>query len=562
MRRSTVITLVIAALGAAAGIIGIVTASSVPTLFGVVSTTAAAGALAYLSTTAKPFAQPVAVPRVVMKAPTAPTDAGAEAALAALSTDLTETGVAALSLWLEDPLTSTLRHVAAIGEMRPASVPVVDPDDLLMRCIANGLPLLEPIARVGHTPVTLNRFASPLPGDGWRGAVAVDLTGDRVDRERLAHVIGCHRASLTAALDIHEARQRAHAAEALVGAASELFRIVDPDLVADALLDRVMRAAHADTGSIMLHDKQSDRLTIVVSEGLPAEVAASTALAPGEGIAGWVYSTGKATVVEDLQAPDKSGRHGVKSAIAVPLADREGIIGVVNVGSRRFEPRQAQPLIEALESLAAIGATAIRNAQAAKAQGEVQFSALRALALALETKDPHARGTTDRVHDLAVALGRQMGLSGSDLESLRIASLVHDIGMLDAIGSGLKSRRPLSTVEWALVKTHPKVATDLLEHSPALSSAIPIVFNHHERYDGAGYMTGSTGDAIPIGARILSVADAYIAMVSHRPYREAMTATQALDEIASESGTQFDPQVVRALERLSDDGVLSALSAN
>jgi ABC-type glutathione transport system ATPase component len=233
--------------------------------------------------------------------------------------------------------------------------------------------------------------------------------------------------------------------------------MVDPKAVAEALLDRVMRAAHADTGSVLLMHEEDGRLRIVAAEGLPADVTASTRLAPGEGIAGWVYSTGKATVVEDLQRPDKTGRHGVRSSIAVPLADEDGVIGVVNVGSRRFEARQAQPLIEALEALCGIGVVALRNAQASRDQREVQFSTLRALALALETKDPHARGTTDRVHDLAIALGRFVGITGASGSGK--STLMNLLGGLDTPTSGslrVEERQigALSKAELALYRRH------------------------------------------------------------------------------------------------------------
>lgn len=561
MNRSAYIVLIAACVGAALAVIGIAGSwlpLSIAGILGMMGS-AVAGAMNARVAVESPARTPIQRPALRM--PTAPTGSGASAALSALASDLGSFRLAAVSLWLEDPLTATVRHVDAVGEMRPDTEPVSGDANLLVRSLAEHVAQLEPIARVGHEPVTLSRFAVPVFGDSWRGVVAVDLLGDRIDRGELVAVVGSHRTSLVAALDMHHALQSAQAAQALVGAAAELFRLVDPGAVAQALLDRVMAAAHADVGSVMLFDPKDGRLHIAASEGLPRDVASSTSLSPGEGIAGWVYTTGKASVVEDLQTPSKPGRHGVKSAISVPLADRDGIVGVVNVGSRRFEARQAQLLIDALESLCGIGVVALRNAQVAENQSELQFSTLRALALALETKDPHARGVADRVHDLSIALGRSVGMSGTELESLRIASLLHDIGMADSVGAGLQSRRPLSTVEWGLVKTHPRVAKDLLAQSPSLSGAIPIVFNHHERFDGTGYMTGVAGDAIPIGARVLSVADAYVAMITTRPYRDAMTSAAALAELEEQSGAQFDPQVVAALRHLAAEGVLDALCA-
>ena len=103
-----------------------------------------------------------------------------------------------------------------------------------------------------------------------------------------------------------------------------------------------------------------------------------------------------------------------------------------------------------------------------------------------------------------------------------------------------------------MLKLHPRIAAEILGQAPTLQAVIPIVFHHHEHYDGRGYSSGVAGEDIPLGARILSVADAYVAMTSHRPYRFAMPAAKALAEIRDHSGTQFDPRVVDALVGILD----------
>jgi putative nucleotidyltransferase with HDIG domain len=177
---------------------------------------------------------------------------------------------------------------------------------------------------------------------------------------------------------------------------------------------------------------------------------------------------------------------------------------------------------------------------------ELYFATLRALALALETKDPYARGTTDRVVTLATALGKEMGLDEHDMQSLEVAALLHDIGMSASGEVIAASSRPLSTFERGLLKLHPVLAAEILEEVPALQNVIPIVYHHHEWYDGRGYVVGLAGESIPLGARILAVADAYTAMTMDRPYRSALNAREARDELVRGSGTQFDPEVVRA----------------
>jgi HD-GYP domain-containing protein (c-di-GMP phosphodiesterase class II) len=210
------------------------------------------------------------------------------------------------------------------------------------------------------------------------------------------------------------------------------------------------------------------------------------------------------------------------------------------------ETLREHPSLEALGVLGTQTAVALRNARAVDSARDLYFATLRALALAMETKDPYARGTTDRVVRYATALGREMGLDEQELQSLEVASLLHDIGMSATGETVVACDRPLSTFERGLLKLHPVLAAEILEEVPALKKVIPIVYHHHERYDGEGYVVGLSGESIPLGSRILAIADAFTAMTSKRPYRGAMTVEQALEELEGNAGSQFDPEVVRA----------------
>jgi HD-GYP domain-containing protein (c-di-GMP phosphodiesterase class II) len=199
-------------------------------------------------------------------------------------------------------------------------------------------------------------------------------------------------------------------------------------------------------------------------------------------------------------------------------------------------------------------ATALRNARAVVESRELYFDTLRALALAMETKDPYSRGGTERILEYADAIGMSFGLSAEDQDALRIAALLHDIGMAAAGDSVVTADRPLTTVERALLKMHPQIAAEILAEAPALRSVVPIVYHHHEWYDGEGYMNGVSGESIPIGARILAVADAFVAMTSPRPYRAAFSAGDALREMQDKAGTQFDPALVAILKDVLQGG--------
>jgi HD-GYP domain-containing protein (c-di-GMP phosphodiesterase class II) len=461
-----------------------------------------------------------------------------------------QTTVAA-HLWLFDRATNTLRLVAATGSLPPAALPVGLQDTVLGRATTEGTFVLAPLARMRGKAAdpSMWRLAIPLKAGDTGGVAAVDFHSDsEPDRESVLGMAALVRGSLTAALALHVSEQEAAAARALLDTAGELARLLDPPSVLKTILSRGMTLADASTGSIMLVDPATGGLSMELSEGLPSEVAGSARLEKGEGIAGWVLATGKPLVVEDLPGRStRMRRHGVRTALSVPIADQDGTLGVLNVGSKTFAARLSDRTLSTLETLGRLGAMALRNAQAVRSTGDLYLDTLKTLALALETKDPYAHGGTERVVECAVALGAAMGLDAAEARALEIAALLHDIGMIATGDSTGVRQRPLTTVEWGLLKMHPVIAAELLEQAPTLREVAPIVYHHHEHYDGTGYASGVAGEDIPLAARILAVADAYVAMTSDRPYRSAMSRDEALSELNKEAGAQFDPHIVEAL---------------
>jgi len=203
---------------------------------------------------------------------------------------------------------------------------------------------------------------------------------------------------------------------------------------------------------------------------------------------------------------------------------------------------------------AAVGpeARASRAGEAeAPGEGGILLDTLRALALSLETRDPYSRGGTARIMRIAMTIAETIGLDDAETRSLQLAVLLHDVGMA-AAGDGVAvTNRPLTTVEWALLRMHPRIGAEILAETPTLEDVVPLVVHHHEHFDGSGYGERLAGEAIPLGARVLSVADAYVAMTSNRPYRGAMSRAEALEEISAKAGTQFDPCIVDAIVGLA-----------
>ena len=465
----------------------------------------------------------------------------------------------AAHLWLVDTATATLRLVTANGPQRPSERPHSLDEDELGEVAMSGEAALYPFGKrtSGHTQETLWRYAIPTGRDTDAGVAAVDFAQEgEPNPEVLNHIAAAMRVSISGALALHVARQRERAAKTLMDATRALSRSLDPEDVIAGALETAMNLSDASTGSVMLLDESTEeRMTIAAADGLPDAVVHETSVALGEGIAGWVAASGQPLLVEDLPGrPGRSDRHGIRSAVSVPIADEDGLLGVLNVGSRSFPARFTTEHLETLEMLGRQTAVALRNARASRSAGELYLGSLKALALAMETKDPYSQGGTERILELARDLGVSMGLEEKELKSLEVAAMMHDIGMGGLAASTASCSRPLTTVERGLIKMHPSIAKEILEQAPALKEVIPIVYHHHENFDGSGYVDGMSGEMIPLGARILAVADAFVAMTSARPYREAMTFSEARRELEEKAGTQFDPAVIEAFRGLQGAG--------
>jgi diguanylate cyclase (GGDEF)-like protein len=182
-------------------------------------------------------------------------------------------------------------------------------------------------------------------------------------------------------------------------------------------------------------------------------------------------------------------------------------------------------------------------------------TATQALASVLAPQ-PHHRGRpSDMIAALATGIGLEMGLPHEEIERIRIASLLHDLGKIAIPEEILDKPTSLSDDEWQAIGEHPRIGQVILESASNLREAIPVVLHHHERFNGGGYPHGLKGNEIPLGARIVSVADAYHAMVHDRPYSSALTHEEALDELRRNAGTQFDPEVVEVFCNVYDSVV-------
>jgi len=251
--------------------------------------------------------------------------------------------------------------------------------------------------------------------------------------------------------------------------------------------------------------------------------------------------------------PDILYEHGVGEVYLIPLRTRERLSGLLAL----FYPSRGgrgpdEEELELVNAVAAQASMAVENASLYEDIERSYFSTVQALAKAIEVKDPYTRGHSERVTAYALMIAEAMGLDEMERQKLKYAATLHDIGKIGIAGRVLNKPGALTEEEYSHVKTHPALGDSIIEPVEFLQAPRPIILHHHERYDGKGYPQGLKGEEIPLAARILSVADAFEAMRSDRPYRRALPLEEARKELLRNSGTQFDPRVVEKFLEILD----------
>ena len=188
---------------------------------------------------------------------------------------------------------------------------------------------------------------------------------------------------------------------------------------------------------------------------------------------------------------------------------------------------------------------------------EANLAAMKVLIVSEETKDPYLTGHSRRVTEYAVAIANKLNMGGSEKKSLEYAGYLHDIGKIGISDAILHKPGKLDKDEWEIIKKHPVVGVDILAPLKFLPEEKIMIKHHHERYDGGGYPDGLKGRGIPLGSRILAVADSFDAMNSKRAYRFALSREKIITELETSRGTQFDPEIIDIfLEILKESNIV------
>jgi len=270
----------------------------------------------------------------------------------------------------------------------------------------------------------------------------------------------------------------------------------------------------------------------------------------GESIAGRVVKRGRACIINDLrkekhyQYPHIAKQGGVRSLVTVPLVQKNRIIGVLSIYTKKVSIYNDED-VRLLSMFAGQAAIAIENAKLYEQAERGYLNTIKTLSNIIDAKDSHTYGHSARVMQHCMHVADELKLSLHNKEVLRYASLLHDIGKIGIDVGILRKPSKLNSEEWKIMIMHPILGSGIVEQIGFLSDLAPIILRHHEKYNGKGYPGKLRKDKIPLSARILSIADAYESMVSDRPYRKALSYKKAKQELLKNSGTQFDPKILK-----------------
>ncbi len=321
------------------------------------------------------------------------------------------------------------------------------------------------------------------------------------------------------------------------------------------LLDETLAALNTNAGRIFLYDAAHTELRAVCARGWFTQITTKP-VAPREGITGHVVATGEPYLTREF-ASDPLTRESARPDIppgwggaCVPIRAAHETVGALFVSVQR--PRELTPNeVSLLTTLAEIAGDAIHRARLHESLEESFIQTILALAKAIDAHDSYTSGHSERMAEMAVAVAQAMGLSSEEQEALRFAARLHDIGKIGVPDAILRKPSPLTAEEWTLMRQHPVIGAQILMRVQRLQKVALIVRHHQEKFDGSGYPDGLAGEAIPLGARILSVVDAYSAMIDDRVYRKGYSPAQARGELKNSAGEKFDPQVVQAFLKVN-----------
>jgi len=320
------------------------------------------------------------------------------------------------------------------------------------------------------------------------------------------------------------------------------------DILCEKLAEEVRNTLDVANVSVMLTDEKTGELVTTASRGEHSDRCKDYRLKQGEGIPWHVLRTKKPLIVCDVTKHPEfiASPHTRTSIMAAPIVAKGRSLGIICASDKLDNSEFLSNELKLLTAIANQSAIALENSKLYRNLENMFVSIVRSFAAAIDAKSAWTAGHSERVTNYSVAIAEALNIDRTTVEEIRTCGLLHDVGKIGIPEFILDKQDSITTSEYHTVSQHTIKGAGILEHIHTFENIIPGVKYHHERWDGKGSPEGLKGDAIPLIARILAVADSYDAITSKRPYREKRGKKEAIEEIKRCSGTQFDPLVVSA----------------
>lgn len=415
--------------------------------------------------------------------------------------------------------------------------------------------LTPPGGRNGRGPLAAGLSLAPLRGPD-RAVSGFLMTVIRPPASRQGHLSAPRARSEGTRWRVARAgRSREAGRLALLGAVSELSRETweEPGPMLQAILGLLATEVPAEGLAILGVGPGGAGLTLLAGRGLSA-AAASGLPAAAAGPLGPLLRQGMPVFLESIEpaerwSPEETGL-AIRSLVAVPVRSRERLVATLCCLGCRPSPPFGDAERAFFAALASLVGQGLERQPLAASLTKGVLDTVQALAVAIEAKDPYTKGHVQRVTQYAVALGEELGLPPGEIRTLQFGAMLHDIGKIGIRTEVLNKPGALNEGERAHIRSHPIVGEQIIAEVDFLQDVRPCIRHHQERYDGSGYPDGLRGQAIPLLARIIAVADVFDALTTDRPYRRALPVERALALLEEEAGRAFDSKVVEALCRM------------
>jgi HD-GYP domain-containing protein (c-di-GMP phosphodiesterase class II) len=378
---------------------------------------------------------------------------------------------------------------------------------------------------------------------------------------------------------LEDAQRRERRQSALVDIISRITSTLDRDQLLDRIMNHARDLLDVEATSIWVQDEHTRELVLHIATGERREHLREVRVPSGQGIIGYVASTGERVFANDVRTDprfyggvDEASGFVTRSIVCVPLRApaielgegrgslQEAIVGGAQALNKRNDAPFTEEDAELFETLASQAATVLRLSRLYDETSDMFLGIVDAVAGAVDLRDPDTAGHSQRVSDFSVAISRELGLSAEEIYRVRISGILHDVGKIGIPDAILTKAGGLSEEEWAVMRSHTTKGAEMLLKNARLARrlhyAVPALAEHHERLDGRGYPNHLRGDAISLLGRIVAVADAFDAMTADRRYRPGRSVDEALRVLREAAGTEFDAACVKALIAAREKGAI------